>query len=187
MPDTKNEVTLLLHRVTDGDIEAMSDLLPLVYNQLRDLASDYMRYERKGHTLQSTALVHEAYLRLIDQNSVDWQNRAHFFGVAAQAMRRILLDYARKYKTGKRGGGQQKVSLTEAGEIPEAHIEEVLALSEALDKLGVLDERQAKIVELRYFAGLKIDETAEAMGISPALVKKEWSMAKAWLIREMRQ
>lgn len=173
--------TALLVRWKNGDRNALDQLLPLVYEELRRLARSYLRRERSQHTLQSTALVHEAYLRLVDQN-VDWQSRAHFFGIAAQMMRRILVDHARARHAAKRGDGL-KVTLDEGMAQAEAQSLDVLALDRALNELVKLDEQQGKVVELRYFAGLSIEETAEAMSISAATVKREWTMAKAWLAR----
>lgn len=173
--------TALLVRWKNGDHNALDQLLPLVYDELRRLARSYLRRERSQHTLQSTALVHEAYLRLVDQN-VDWQSRAHFFGIAAQMMRRILVDHARARHAAKRGDGL-KVTLDEGMALAEAQSLDVLALDRALNELAKVDEQQGKVVELRYFAGLSIEETAEAMSISAATVKREWTMAKAWLAR----
>jgi RNA polymerase sigma factor (TIGR02999 family) len=187
MQRDKQTITMMLLKASEGNAEAMSELLPLVYQELHEMASNFMRSERTGHTLQTTALVHEAYLRLIDQKHVDWKNRSHFFAVAAQAMRRVLVDYARKHKAAKRGGGQEKIPLEEAAVVSEAPAEELLVLDEALGKLKLLDERQSHIVELRYFGGLTIEETAQALGISPTSVKREWSMAKAWLYQQVRQ
>jgi len=183
----KREVTLMLVKASEGNAEAISSLLPLVYDELREMAVKFMQIERQGHTLRATALVHEAYLRLIDQKQVKWQNRAHFFGVAAQAMRRVLVDYARKHTAQKRGGGMRKVSLDETPIMSEEKTEELLALDEALNRLKVLDERQSRIVELRFFGGLNIDETAHVLQISPASVKRDWSMAKAWLYQQVQQ
>jgi RNA polymerase sigma factor (TIGR02999 family) len=159
--------------------------MPLVYNELRRLADHYLRQERQDHTLQPTALVHEAYLKLIDQTRVDWQNRAHFFGVAAQVMRRILVDHARRHRASKRGGFQQKLTLDEAIDYSQSRDVDLVALDDALNALARLDARQSRIVELRFFGGLTIEETAEALDISPATVKVDWSMAKAWLRREI--
>jgi RNA polymerase sigma factor (TIGR02999 family) len=175
--------TALLIRWKSGDSSALDQLLPLVYDELRRLARYYLQRERSEHTLQSTALVHEAYLRLVDQN-VDWQSRAHFFGIAAQMMRRILVDHARSRNAAKRGDGL-KVTLDEKMALAEAQSLDVLALDSALAELSKLDAQQGKVVELRFFAGLSIEETAEAMSISVATVKREWAMAKAWLSRTM--
>lgn len=178
------DVTQLLSQWTDGDPRALDALLPLVYDELRRLARSYLQRERSDHTLQSTALVHEAYLRLVDQN-VSWQNRAHFFGIAAQMMRRILVDHARGRNSAKRGEGVCKVTLDE--EIARAGQRDldVIALDEALTNLARFDPQQSRIVELRFFAGLSIEDTSEILKISPATVKRDWAMAKAWLFREM--
>jgi RNA polymerase sigma factor (TIGR02999 family) len=183
---SKADVTELLRAVTAGKPEAMEQLIPAVYDELRRLAAVYLRGERSGHTLQPTALVHEAYLRLIDQQRVEWQNRAHFFGVAAQAMRRILVDHARARHRVKRGGPQEPVPLDDLQVAAAGRSIDMLALDEALTRLAALDPRQARIVELRYFAGLSVEETGEVENISPATVKREWSMAKAWLHSELR-
>ena len=178
-----DSVTQLLDAIGKGDRRAATELAPLVYDELRKLARGYLHRERAEHTLQSTALVHEAYLRLIDQN-VQWQSRAHFFGIAAQMMRRILVDHARARSAAKRGEGL-RVTLDEKMAIAEARDLDVIALDAALHRLAQQDEGQAKIVEMRFFAGLSIEETAEVLGISPATVKRDWAMAKAWLTREM--
>jgi RNA polymerase sigma-70 factor (ECF subfamily) len=179
------EVTGLLIDWSDGRREARERLLPIVYEELRRLARRQMRQERTGHTLQATALVHEAYLKLVDQRRVSWRNRAHFFGVAAKMMRRILVDHARGRATEKRGGGWEKLSLDEAPLVAVDPAVDLVGLDGALDRLGVLDEQQAKVVELRYFGGLTIDETAEVLHISPATVSREWTVAKAWLFGEL--
>lgn len=178
--DTEN-VSQLLQEWSKGDQQALEELLPLIYNELRQLAHNFLYRERPGHTLQTTALVHEAYLKLIDQRDARWQNRSHFFAIAAQAMRRILIDSARRHAAMKRGGPQEKLSLDE---VPNVSIEpnlKLLALDEALNALAEVDPEQSRIVELRYFGGLTIDETAEVMKTSPATVKREWAMARAWL------
>lgn len=178
-------MTRLLQDWSKGDQAALANLMPLVYNELRHLASRYLRRERAGHTLQTTALVHEAYLRLIDQNQVTWQNRAHFFGVAAQMMRRILVDHAREQHAEKRGGGAPRLSLDEAIGLAGERGVNLIALDDALSALAAIDPQQSRIVELRFFGGLTVEETAEVLGVSPATVKREWSMAKAWLHREI--
>jgi RNA polymerase sigma factor (TIGR02999 family) len=178
-------VTQLLVNWSNGDREALEHLAPLVYGELHRLASRYLRRERPGHTLQSTALVNEAYLRLIDQREVRWQNRAHFFGVAAQMIRRILVDHARNRQAHKRGAGAVKLSLDEAIATPEPKDLDLVALDDALEGLVKMDSQQARVVELRFFAGLSIEETAEVLGVSPATVKREWTTAKAWLYREL--
>ena len=180
-----NEVTKLLEAYSNGNREVLDELLPLVYDELRRLAHNYLRRERAEHTLQTTALVHEAYLKLIDQHSVDWKNRAQFFALSAQAMRRILLDNARKHISAKRGKGE-KISLEDAPEISVEPDENLIALDSALQELEQLDVKQSKIIELRYFGGLTIEETAEVMKISPATVKREWTFARAWLYQRMK-
>lgn len=170
-----------------GSPEVAEQLIPLVYAELRELAVSYLRRERADHTLQPTALVHEAYLRLVDQRNTTWQNRAHFFGIAAQAMRRILLDHARRKRAGKREGAATRVTLDEGvAEAPQRSID-LIALDVALERLKSLDERQYKVVELRFFGGLDVDQTAEVLGISPATVKRDWTYAKAWLHRELSE
>ena len=161
--------------------------MPLVYDELRSLADRSLRHERSGHTLSGTALVHEAYLKLVDQRQVRWQDRAHFFAVAAQLMRRILVDHARRHGAHKRGGGEPRLSLDEAdAPTPAAPLVDWLALDRALDRLAALDERQARTVELRFFGGLTIEETAEVLQVSPATVKNDWSLARGWLYRELQ-
>jgi len=182
---SEKEVTRLLVAWSDGDQAALEQLTPLVYSELRRLARRHLGRERKGHTLQTTALVHEAYIRLIDQKEVRWQNRAHFFAIAAQMMRRILVDYARARNNAKRGGGAQMVSLDEALEVSDDRAADVIALDEALVALAALDQRKIRIIELRFFGGLSIEETAEVLGVSPGTVMREWTFAKAWLQREI--
>jgi RNA polymerase sigma factor (TIGR02999 family) len=183
-------VTALLAELAGGDAAAIERLLPLVYEELRGIAHAQLRHERQGHTLNTTALVHEAYFRLVDLERVPLQGRAHFFAIAARAMRQILINYAVRRKAAKRGGGQQPVVLDDADALPDAltdaQAEEVLALDEALQRLVLLDERQARVVELRFFAGMDIEETAAALGISPATVKRDWTVARAWLNRELK-
>lgn len=181
-PEPAGEITDLLRAAESGSSDAVDRLIPLVYQELRQMASRYLRNERSGHTLQTTGLVHEAYLRLVDQSRTTWKNRAHFFGIAAQAMRRILVDYARRRQSAKRNAGSP-ITLDE--ELVPREEAEILGVDEALGRLGQLDERQGRIVELRYFAGLTIEETAEALDISPATVKREWLSARAWLQREL--
>ena len=180
-----SDVTQILKELRDGDDEAAARLIPLVYDELRRLADHYLRQERPDHTLQPTALVHEAFLKLIDQTRIDWQNRAHFFGIAAQLMRQILVDHARRHNASKRGGAQQKVALDEAVNYSQPRDVDLVALDEALTELAKFDERQSRIVEMRFFGGLTIKETAEALGISPATVKVDWNMAKAWLHQQI--
>jgi RNA polymerase sigma factor (TIGR02999 family) len=185
MPQVPQNVTQLLIGWGKGDKEALDQLVPIVYEELRRQAARYLRRERVGHTLQTTALIHEAYLRLVDQKNVHWQNRAHFFGIAAQLMRRILVDHARTKKRAKRGGSDVRVSLGDVQAVVKGKDLDVVALDEALDRLSEIDEQQSKIVELRFFSGLTVEETAEVLGISTATVKRDWSMAKAWLHREI--
>ena len=178
----QQDVTRLLVRYTDGDRGVLDELLPLIYGELRKLASNYLRRERSGHTLQPTALVHEAYLRLVDQNQVQWQNRAHFFGVAAQMMRRILVDHARAHDAEKRGGEFQKLSLDQNLDVSGSDQDlNLVALDDALNRLAELDTQKSKIVELRFFGGLSVEETAEVLNVSAPTVKRQWRMAKAWL------
>lgn len=181
-PNRGVPITQLLIAWSDGSAEALEDLVPLVYDDLRRMAAGYMQRERAGHALQPTALVHEAYVRLIDQRQVKWRNRAHFFGVAAWMMRRILVDQARVRRAEKRGGGWERVTLA-ADELSLDGPDQVdvLALHEALERLATFDPRQERIVELRYFGGLTIEETAEVMALSAATVVREWTIAKAWL------
>ncbi len=180
------DVTQLLIDWSDGNREALDKLLPLVYQELRRLADRYLRRERSDHTLQATALVHEAYLKLIDQRNVHWQNRAHFFGVAAQAMRRILVDHARAHQSAKRGSGGLKLSIDEGLEVSEEQpAADMVALDDALNALAEIDPQKSRIVELRFFGGLSIEETAEVLGIGTATVIRQWRMAKAWLYNEV--
>ncbi len=177
------KVTQLLLDLAGGNRSAVDELMPLVYQELKRIAGGQLRNERPGHTLQATALVNEAYMKLVDQRSVSWQNRAHFFGVAAQLMRRILMDYAKAKHREKRGGGVRHATLDEALVVSEDRASDLVVIDEALTRLEALDARQAKVVELRFFGGLSVEETAEAMGISTPTVKREWAMAKAWLYR----
>ncbi|HTP32488.1 MAG TPA: sigma-70 family RNA polymerase sigma factor [Candidatus Acidoferrales bacterium] len=180
------DVTKLLVNWSHGDQGALEQLMPLVYGELRRLAAAYLRRERSNHTLQSTALVHEAFLRMVHQQDVQWRNRAHFYGIAAQMIRRILVDYARGQLAEKRGAGAVKLVLDEALAVPQQSPDvDLLSLNDALDRLTELDERQSRVVELRFFAGLSIEETAEVMHLSPASIKREWQTARAWLFREM--
>ena len=178
------DITATLAQLSAGDPRAMERLLPVVYDEMRRLAAGYLRDERKGHTLQATALAHEAFLRMVVQTDITWQSRAHFLGVAAQAMRRILVDHARRRKAGKRGGGQTVIGLDAALDAGRADVG-FDDLDRALDDLAQHSERQAKVVELRYFGGLTIEETAEVLGTSPITVKRDWTMARAWLFREL--
>ena len=185
-PGTES-VTQLLIDLTNGKRTAVDDLLPLIYGELRSLAGNYLRRERSDHTLQPTALVHEAYLRLVDQTQVNWQNRAHFFGVAAQMMRRILVDHARAHNAGKRGSDFQKLSLDENIDKAEERHAELISLDEALSELSQVDELKSRIVELRYFGGLTVEETAEVLGVTPVTINRHWRMAKAWLFGKMQR
>ena len=178
-------VTDLLVRWRAGDAAALESLIPLVYGELRSLAHHYLRQERPNHTLQSAALVHEAYVRLAGQQPPALQNRSHFFGIAARLMRQVLVDHARAARASKRGGSAETITLEEAGDLPQAAGVDVLRLDDSLRELARLDERQSRIVELRFFTGLSIDETADVMGISPATVSREWTSARAWLHREL--
>jgi RNA polymerase sigma factor (TIGR02999 family) len=179
-------ITQLLVELSHGDRDKVDLLLPMIYEELRRLAASYLRRERPDHTLQPTALVHEAYLRLIDQTRVNWQNRAHFFGVAAQIMRRLLVDHARKHNAGKRGYDFQKLSLDENIDKAAERNAEIVALDDALKALALVDEQKARIVELRYFGGLTVEETAEAMGVTPITIERHWRMAKAWLHSQLK-
>jgi RNA polymerase sigma factor (TIGR02999 family) len=182
---TQADVTKLLVNWTNGDKKALEALMPLVYGELHRLARRYLRRERSDHTLQSTALVHEAYLRMVDQKGVQWQNRAHFFAVAAQMIRRILVDHARTHNAEKRGGGACKLALDEAIGVPQRRDLNLVALDDAINGLAEMDPQQGRIVELRFFGGLSIEETSEVLGISPATVKRDWAVAKAWLYRDL--
>lgn len=181
------EVADLLHAWNQGDHQAVDALLPLVYGELRALAGHFFRAERQDHTLQPTALVHEAWLRLKAGASCPVKDRAHFIGLAAGAMRQILVDHARAHRAGKRGGGQVRVALDESMGLPDRAGLDLVALDEALQALAAREPRQARLVELRYFAGLSIEETAEALALSPATVKRDWAFARAWLHRELNR
>lgn len=188
MNEIKSPITQLLGELKTGEPQILNDLLPIVYDELRRLANSYLRRERSDHTLQPTALVHEAYLRLVGQKPVDWQNRAHFFGVAARLMREILIEHARARHRQKRGGEFKTIiALDEAVSFSAANQLDVLVIDEALSRLEELDERQARIVEMKFFGGLNIEEIAEVLGISPATVKRDWSTAKLFLYRSMLQ
>jgi RNA polymerase sigma-70 factor (ECF subfamily) len=182
---SSDEVTQLLVAWSRGDASALDQLTPLVYHELRRLAHRYLSRERPGHTLQTTALVHEAYLRLVDQKEVPWQNRAHFFAVGAQVMRHILIDHARKHHYAKRGGHGQRVLLDEAAVMAPGRAADLVALDEALTELKELDSRKSRVVELRYFGGLSIEETAQVLQVSPMTVRRDWRSAKAWLYQAM--
>jgi RNA polymerase sigma factor (TIGR02999 family) len=180
-PPSPSEVTQLLKDWSSGDPEALDRLIPIVYAELRGIAARYLRRERRDHTLQPTALVNEAYLRLIDQNQVQWQNRAHFIGVAAQMMRRILVDHAKSHNRAKRGGGAQRVSLDEAMAVSDERANDLIELDAALTALATFDDRKSRVVEMRYFGGLTVEETAEVLKVSEMTVAREWKLAKAWL------
>ena len=182
---SQRQVTQLLLDWRDGDDEALNKLIPLVYQELKRLARYHMRRERADHTLQTSALVNEAYIRLVDYKNMRWQDRAHFLAVAAQAMRRILVEHARARTRAKRGGEPRKVSLDEAATLADGKAADMVALDGALNALAEFDPRKSQIVELRYFGGLNIEETAEFIGVSPATVKREWNTAKIWLHREI--
>jgi RNA polymerase sigma-70 factor (ECF subfamily) len=180
-----HQVTQLLIDWSKGDQSAFDRLMPLIDEELRRLAHRYMSRERPGHTLQTTALVNEAFLRLVNRKNLQWQNRAHFFGLAAQVMRTILVDHARSHASAKRGGGARNLELDEAMVISQQKASEVIALDEALKQLALIDPRQSRIVELRFFGGLTVEEAAEVLQVSPVTIKREWSTAKAWLYREL--
>ena len=185
MPSFPETVTDLLIQWREGDEAALNRLIPLVYKELRRMASYYMRRRRPGDTLQTSALINEAYLRLADHKNMRWQNRSHFFAVAAQAMRRILVDHARARYAAKREGGLLKVSLDQAADIGQQRGAELIALDDALKELAEFDERKSRIVELRYFGGLSVEETAQVLEVSAVTVKREWRAAKLWLLRAM--
>lgn len=181
------EVTELLLKWSDGDKQALDVLMPQIYDELRRLAKRHLNRERPNHTLQSAALVNEVYLQLVDQRRASWHNRAHFFAVAAQLMRRTLVDYARARQVAKRGGGATHLQLDEESAVTDERAIEVIAVDEALQNLAKFDERKSRIVELRFFAGLSIEETAEVLKVSPGTVMRDWTLAKAWLQRELTQ
>ena len=184
-PVPLHDVTELLLAWRAGDEGALSRLMPLVYNELHRLARRYMAAEQAGHPLQTTGLVHEAYLRLVDANTIDWQNRAHFYAICARLMRRILIDFARSRNYQKRGAGFAHIQLEEAVTVSEAVGSEMLAVDEALKQLAAIDSRKSEVVELRFFGGLTVEETAVALGVSPDTVLRDWKLAKAWLLREL--
>lgn len=187
MTDSEStQLTQLLIQASKGNQNAVDALLPHVYRELKKLAGGYMRREREGHTLNATGLVHEAYMKLVDQNQVEWRNRAHFFGIAASIMRRLLVDHARSRHRDKRGGGVEKVELNEAIAAPMDRGFELIAVDGALDRLTQMDPVQGRVVELRFFGGLSVEECAEVMQISPATVKRHWSVAKAWLYGQLK-
>jgi RNA polymerase sigma factor (TIGR02999 family) len=180
------QVTQLLERWSLGDQSALDELTPLVYNELRNVAEAYLRRERPDHTLQATALVNEAYLRLIGQKHGRWEGRKHFYGIAARLMRQVLVEHARKHKAEKRGGGRVAVTLDRDDEVANTPDVDILAVHEALERLARFDEQQARIVELRFFGGLSIEEAAETLGVGHATVEREWAMARAWLRNELK-
>lgn len=182
MPDN---ITHLLREWSDGDERALDRLTPLVYGELRKQAARYLRRERRDHSLQTTALINEAYLRLIDTKGIRWQDRAHFFAIAANLMRRVLVEHARRRDAEKRGGSQIRLTLDRTVAVAKGSDVDVLAIDEALTRLAAIDEQQAQVVELRFFSGLSVEETATALGISPRTVKRDWSVARAWLRREV--
>lgn len=186
-PASKADITEILRQWSDGKPEALDELMPLVYAELHRRAAQYLRHERSHHTLQTTALINEAYLKLINQKDVNWQSRTHFFAIAAQSMRRILVDYAKTRNREKRGGAADNLPLEEALQVQtkEEKSVDLIALDKALTKLAKIDEQQARVVELRYFADLSLEETAEALHISRATAARDWSVAKAWLLREL--
>lgn len=185
MSATSHEVTQLLMDWSNGDQAALDQLMPLVYGELRQIARRYMARQNPGHTLQTTALINEAYLKLVNQQDKHFQNRAHFFGVAAQAMRHILVDYARSKQYGKRGGGVPVVALDGAMTVSEERAAELVALDDALKQLAKVDERKCRVVELRYFGGLSVTETAQVLNVSEITIIRDWNMAKSWLHREL--
>lgn len=184
---SSHEITRLLLAWNDGDQMALDKLVPLVEAELRRLARTYMNRERAGHTLQTTALINEAYVRLIDSHNVQWQSRAHFYGIAAQVMRRVLVDSARKRNYRKRGGGSHQITFTETLAVTAAEDTNVLALDEALNELAKIDGRKARVVEMRFFGGLNEKETAVALGVSPETARRDWRLARSWLLRQLSQ
>jgi RNA polymerase sigma-70 factor (ECF subfamily) len=186
MTPSPGEVTQLLVDWGNGDKAALDRLTPLVHEELHRLAHRHMRLERPNHTLQTTALVNEAYVRLVDQRNLHWKNRTHFFAIASKLMRRILVDLARAHYRSKRGGGALQVSLDEVAMVSQERAEELVALDEALTRLAEMDERKSQVVELRFFGGMTVEETAEAVGKSPITIKRDWDSAKAWLYRELK-
>jgi RNA polymerase sigma factor (TIGR02999 family) len=181
----KSKITKLLQAHSSGDTEALDLLMPLVYDQMKRMAHQRLLGERAGHTLDTNALVHEVYLKLIDFNRIDWQNRAHFFGIASQIMRNILVDYAVKRQAEKRGGKQYRVTLGTADAVTDVNLHDILSIHHALERLEEHDKRQVRVVECRFFGGLTLDETAKALGISTPTVSRDWKMARAWLNREL--
>jgi RNA polymerase sigma factor (TIGR02999 family) len=185
MATSSEEITQLLIDWSNGDQVALDKLMPLVYGELRQMAKRHMSRQSPGHTLQTTALIHEAFLKLVNQSEKQWQNRAHFFGVAAQAMRAILVDYARSRRYAKRGGGARAVALDEAATVSQERAAELVALDDALKALSQIDPRKSRVVEMRHFGGLSVEETAEVLKVSPDTVMRDWRLAKTWLRREL--
>lgn len=182
-----HQITQLLIDWSNGNEFALEQLIPLVYDELRQMAKRYMRRQASGHTFQTTELIHEAYLKLAKAEEQNWQNRAHFFGIAAQAMRHILVDYARAKQSKKRGGLQQRVTLDETAMVSSKHSDEIVVLDDALQRLTILDKRKGRVVELKYFGGLTNEEVAEVLKISPETVKRDWRFARTWLLRELSE
>ena len=187
MSENRQEISVILRDWNGGSRASADALLPLVYDELRSIAANYLRKERSDHTLQPTALVHEAYMKLVDISDMRWQDRAHFFAVSSNVMRHILVDHARAKRTEKRGGGAQKIALQDVVSLSTTDDVDLIAIDDALKELAKFDEQQSRIVELRFFGGLTIEETAHVVGISPATVKREWAMAKAWLRRKLQE
>jgi RNA polymerase sigma factor (TIGR02999 family) len=183
--DDSHQITLLLNDWSKGDRFALEQLMPLIYGELRQMAARYISRQPSAHTFQTTELIHEAYLKIAGQHGQNWQNRAHFFGVAAKAMRHILVDYARSKHSQKRGGWQERVTFTEDGLVSDGRSEEIVALDDALNQLAALDERKSRVVEMKFFAGLKVEEIAEVLKVSPETVKRDWRFARTWLLREL--
>jgi len=187
MATSPHDVTRLLKKWSGGDQSALDQLMPLVHQELRRMAHQYMQREKPGNMLQTTALVNEAYMKLVDQTQIDWQSRSHFFGIAARLMRRILVDQARNQHRLKRGGHALQISLSEAESVLHEQAVNVIALDDALTTLAEINSRQSEIVELRFFGGLSIEETAKVLGVSPGTVMRDWTYARAWLLRELRE
>ncbi|MFZ1702399.1 MAG: sigma-70 family RNA polymerase sigma factor [Pyrinomonadaceae bacterium] len=182
-----HQVTRLLIQWSDGDQSALDDLMPIVYDELRLMAKRFMRRQDSGHTMQTTELIHEAYLKLLGNQEKDWKNRAHFFGVASQAMRHILVDYARSKQSQRRGGQRQRVTLAESMFVSNERSDEIVALDDALSRLSKLDDRKGRVVEMKFFGGLNLDEIAEVLKVSIITVKRDWSFARNWLLKEISQ
>lgn len=183
--DSSHQITLLLVDWSEGDENALEQLMPLVYEELRQMARNYMRRQPSGHTFQTTELIHEAYLKIARGEEQRWQNRAHFFGVAAKAMRHILVDYAKSKHRGKRGGWHDRITFVEEIAVSSGRSEEIVALDDALNRLAVLDERKVRVVEMKFFGGLSVEEIAPVLKISPITVKRDWQFAQTWLLREL--